>query len=310
MIIDKSELEALLPWAELIDAIERQFIEGCEVPPRHHHTIPTTTQQDATLLLMPSYQVGEYLGLKVVNVFPDNTSVGLPSITASYMLYSGKTGELLAMMDGSVLTARRTAAAAALGVKHLSNPDASSLFLVGAGRVAALVPEAFGAVRPIKSVKVWNHTQENAEKLVSDLQQRGFDASLEMDLEAGVKSSDLISCATLSTTPLIKGDWLQSGQHVDLIGSFRPVMRETDDKAMQVSRVFIDTQTAFSETGDIIEPLKSGAIDKSHILGDLMELCRGQVPGRVSFDDITVFKAVGTALEDLATAKLAYSKKE
>ena len=305
MKITNETLEQSLPWNALIDAIRDQFIAGCDVPTRHHHNIKTTTNADATQLLMPSFQVGEYIGLKIVNVFPDNNTINLPSIHADYLLYSGKTGELLTMIDGGILTARRTAAAAALAAHYLSNPSASNLFIVGSGRVASLVAQAMRAIRPIMQVKVWDRNLDNAKILVDKLSALGFNASLESDLEAGTKSADIISCATLATNPLILGQWLSPGQHLDLIGSFTPGMRETDDRAMSVADVYIDVETALCESGDIIEPIKSGALSKCDIKGDLASLCSAG-KNRYRNDTTTIFKAVGTALEDLAAAKLVY----
>ncbi|MFT2112077.1 ornithine cyclodeaminase family protein [Marinomonas sp. 2405UD68-3] len=308
MKISNEVLEQSLPWPALIDAIRKQFIAGCDVPVRHHHYMETTTASDATLLLMPAFESGEYVGLKIVNVFPDNNAISLPSINADYLLYSGKTGELLAMLDGGILTARRTAAASALAAKFLAKQDASTLFVVGSGRVASLIPEAMRTIRPIRDVKVWDLNKDNAQRLVDKLSERGFNASVELDLEVGTKGADIISCATLSTTPLILGEWLKPGQHLDLIGSFTPSMRETDDTAMSTADVYIDVETAFLESGDIIEPMKTGALSKSDIKGDLAVLCKIN-GGRESEKSITVFKAVGTALEDLAAAKLVYNMK-
>ncbi len=309
MKIEKEELESLLSWSTLIDAINQQFVDGCNVPERHHHTMPTNTGNDATMLLMPAFQKGDYIGLKVVNVFPDNGRIGLPAITADYLLYSGETGNMLAMMDGSVLTARRTAATAALGARFLSRKESSKLFVVGAGRVASLVPGAMKAIRSIEEVKVWNRNEESAATLVKQLKEQGFSASIERDLESGTRWADIISCATLATAPLILGNWLQAGQHLDLIGSFTPKMREADDEACRRARVYIDTGTAFSESGDIIDPIKSGAIAKDDVIGNLTDLCRGHKKGREADSEITLFKAVGTAIEDLAAAKLAYQAK-
>jgi ornithine cyclodeaminase len=305
MKIANETLEKYLPWNPLINAISDQFIAGCTVPTRHHHNIETTTNTDGTQLLMPSFQPGDYVGLKIVNVFPDNNIINLPSIHADYLLYSGKTGELLAMIDGGILTARRTAAASALAAKYLAKPNASTIFIVGSGRVASLIPEAMRTIRPITDVKVWDLNLDNAKKLVDKLSKLGFNASVENNLEAGTKSADIISCATLATNPLILGEWLSPGQHLDLIGSFTPSMRETNDTAMSIADVYIDVETAFSESGDIIEPVKSGVLKRNDIKGDLTSLCKA-AENRYSDKKTTIFKAVGTALEDLAAAKLVY----
>ena len=238
------EMIPYLAWSDLIEALRLQFQAGCEVPKRHHHSIHVPDNPEATLLLMPAWHTGQRIGVKLVNVFPGNAKIHLPSISADYLLYDGKTGQKLAMMDGAVITSRRTAATAALGAQFLSRPDSETLFLVGAGRVASLVPAALRAVRPIKKVLVWSVSHDSRKRLCDQLTREGFDAHIELDLERGTKSADIISCATLATAPLIKGIWLAPGQHLDLIGSFTPKMRETDDDAMRLADIYIDTQTA------------------------------------------------------------------
>jgi ornithine cyclodeaminase len=308
MRIQPETLQELLTWPELIEAIRLQFKNGCEVPERHHHTMEAPGQADATMLLMPAWQPGKRIGVKLVNVFPDNTKKGLPSISADYLLYDGQTGQSLATMDGAVLTSRRTAAAAALGAQFLSREDSETLFLVGAGRVATLIPEAMRSVRPIKNVMIWDLSKESAERAAKHLQNLGFNTEVELDLQKGTERADIISCATLAKEPLIKGEWLKPGQHLDLIGSFTPDMRETDDEAMRIADVFVDTDTALTESGDLVAPLKSGAILAGEIMANLTDLCSGRTHGRVDDQAITLFKAVGTALEDLAGASLAYDK--
>lgn len=308
MYINAEDMIRHLTWPDLIEALRIKFQVGCEAPERHHHSIHVPGSPDATMLLMPAWQPGERIGVKMVNVFPGNTEKSLPSISADYFLYDGKTGQNLAMLDGAVITSRRTAAAAALAAQYLSCDHSETLFLVGAGRVASLVPEAMRAVRPIKEVLVWDLHHEGALKLAENLTSRGFNARVELDLEIGTKSADIISCATLSKTPLIKGAWLAPGQHLDLIGSFTPEMREADDDAMRVAEVYVDVEIALTECGEMIEPLRSGALERTDVKADLAALCKGKATGRTSGSAITVFKAVGTALEDLATASLIYDK--
>lgn len=306
MQISAETLTKVLNWPDLIEALRVQFQKGCVAPPRHHHTMEVPGQADATMLLMPAWQPGQRIGVKLVNVFPDNTSSGLPSISANYFLYDGQTGQALATLDGAILTARRTAAAAALGADYLSRQDAKTLFVVGTGQVASLLAQAIGTIRPIKNVLVWGRSLDKAKAVCAKFQASGFDARPELDLQAGTQAADIISCATLSRTALIKGAWLKPGQHLDLIGSFTPEMRETDNDAMGLARVFIDTETALVESGDLVMPIKAGVLHPSSIQGTLSSLCQGQTKGRGSDAEITLFKGVGTALEDLAAASLAY----
>lgn len=308
MKITAQEMVKHMNWPDLIEALRAQFRAGCQMPERHHHSMQVPGEADATMLLMPAWQPGERIGVKLVNVFPGNTQRNLPSISADYLLYDGKTGQNLAIMDGALITSRRTAAAAALGAEFLSREDSETLFLVGAGRVARLVPQAMSAVRPIKRVMVWALREESAQKTCNELRDEGIDAVVEMDLERGAKAADIVSCATLATEPLIKGEWLSGGQHLDLIGSFTPDMRETDDEAIRRAEVYIDVETALTECGDLLVPIRNGIIKKQDIKGDLAALCSSKVAGRTDNNSITLFKAVGAALEDLATASLIYEK--
>jgi ornithine cyclodeaminase len=210
------------------------------------------------------------------------------------------------LIDGNEITGRRTVGVAALGASLLSRADASSLLVVGSGRIASLAPEAFAAVRPIGRVEVWDRTPEKAESLADRLRTQGFDARSASSLEAAVGRADIISCATLSTSPLIHAEWLRPGTHLDLIGSFTPHMREADDACMARGRLFVDSPEAVTESGDLVQPMAAGVIDRNAVLGTLSDLCAGRLQGRGDADEVTIFKAVGTALSDIAAAALAY----
>lgn len=310
--IDTAMAARLLPMKELIGALRAAFVDGCVVPARHHHTITVPGEADATLLLMPSWQEkreGEsFLGVKLVNVFPGNAAKGLPGLTSSYLLFDSGTGAHLATIDGNVITTRRTAAVSALAASFLSRENATRLFVVGAGRGASLIPDAYRAVRAIAEVRVWDINPENAAGLAAQLCREGLDARAETDLEAGTRWADIVSCATLATTPLIRGDWLQPGVHVDLIGAFTPDMREADDEAIARSEVFIDAEEAFHEAGDLVQPIRSGAFRQEDCRARLRDLCSGAAAGRTDPAQVTLFKAVGTALSDLAAGTLAYKQ--
>ena len=212
------------------------------------------------------------------------------------------------MLDGGEITNRRTAAVSALAASYLARADARRLLVVGAGRVAGNLADAFRAVRPIEDVAVWDIDAGMAEGLARKLNGAGFRAAATTDLEAAVAHADIVSCATLATEPLIAGAWLRPGQHLDLIGSFRPGMREADDAAVRRARVYIDTEGALKESGDLIGPIRSGALTEERIAGDLFGLCRGTAAGRGGGREITLFKATGTALSDLAAATLAHTR--
>lgn len=301
--INAEKTRAALAFARLIPALRRAFIAGADVPLRHRHTLQ---EAGGSLLLMPAWQGAQTTGVKIVTVYPQNGRRGLNSVFATYVLMDGETGRHLAIIDGHEITIRRTAAASALAGDHLARPDAKNLLIVGSGQVAALMADAWRTVRPIEQVRVWNLRPRGANALAAALVARGFNAEPANDLEAAVREADIISCATLSTVPLVEGAWLRPGAHLDLIGSFRPDMRETDDAAINAARVFIDTEAALTEAGDITQPIAAGAFTRDAIAGSLFSLCRGQTPGRGSADEITIFKSVGSALEDLAAANLVY----
>jgi len=319
-IVSAEALGALLDDRALIEALRAMFVAGCEVPVRHHHTI-SQSGSDATLLLMPAWEAvaGGALGVKIVTVYPDNGAKGLPAVMGNYMLLDGATGTPEALIDGQALTARRTAAASALAADYLAREDARVLAMIGTGALAPHLVRAHATVRPIEAVRIWGRTPEKAKALAANLaasldeqlDDRKIDVQAMDDREAAVKAADVISCATLSPDPLVAGEWLAPGQHLDLVGGFTPAMRETDDAAIERARVYVDTRAgAMSEAGDIVQPLKSGVLSEAAIQGDLFELARGEAKGRGGAEEITLFKSVGTALEDLAAAKLALERLE
>ncbi len=298
-----------LPWTDLIDGLQQMFERGCEMPLRHHHDVAVPGEESGTLLLMPAWVPGAYIGLKMVTVIPGNSARGLPAISGAYLLSSGATGSLLAVMDGAELTARRTAAASALAARYLARADASRLLVVGAGKLALNVIEAHSTVRKIKSVSIWARRPDQAEALAVTARAQGFAATATEDLEAAVRAADIITCCTLSRRPLVLGKWVQPGTHIDLIGAFKPDMRETDSAAVAAASVFVDTRNgAVAEGGDIVQAIADGAISAADIQADLFDLCRGLHSGRSGDEQITLFKSVGAALEDLAAAVIAYEQ--
>ena len=306
-IITSAEVEAALELKDLIERLRETFRKGAEVPVRHHHAIGGGS--DATLLLMPAWQPGRHIGIKLVTVFPHNGERSLPSVMGAYLLLSGTTGEPLAMIDGPTLTVKRTAAASALAAGYLARQDSERLLMIGTGALAPYLIRAHAEVRPICNVLIWGRNPDKAEQLARRLDRRDFKVAATTDLEAAVQGAHIISAATMTLEPLIKGAWLQPGQHLDLVGGFRPDMREADDDAVSRARVFVDTRDgACSEAGDIVQPLESGVLTEDDIAADLFDLTRGERAGRRYYDQITMFKSVGTALEDLGAAQLAYER--
>lgn len=304
-ILNAEQTIAALPYDALIKALSEGFRQTFHAPLRHHHYLKNEAEEDAVLLLMPAWFDETWGGVKMVNVVPGNVERGLAAISSSYILFNRRTGVHELLLDGAELTARRTAAAAALAASKLARPNSHTHLIVGAGRVGSCIPHAYKAVLPIKEILVFNRTYANAQRLVSELENDGFNARAVTSLEDSVPQSDIISCATLATAPVLLGEWLRPGQHVDLIGSFTPNMREVDDAALSTSSIWVDTQHALVESGDLSIPLANGVIDQGDINGSFLSLCTSEATARRSEDEITLFKAVGTAVEDLAAAVLA-----
>lgn len=307
LVLNEEETRRALAWPGLINAIENMFRGSCVMPVRHHHEVEVPGENDATLLMMPAWVPGSYMGVKILSVFPDNSQRSLPAIFGTYLLSSGKTGEMLAAIEGGELTARRTAATSALAARYLARHDASSMLMVGTGRLSLNLIEAHATTRPLTSFHIWGRNPVAAEKTAKDARKLGFDAKACTDLEGAARSADIISCATLSQEPLIKGEWLKPGAHLDLVGAFKPTMRESDDMVVKRTSLFVDTfDGALKEGGDIVQPLAAGVIGRNDIRAELRDLVSGHHAGRANDDEITLFKSVGAALEDLAGAILAY----
>ncbi len=309
-IFDRDTTRSALPFDRLIPALKQAFIEGCHVPLRHVHHLNDDDPSATRVLIMPAWQDDGLMGIKTVHISPRNRDLGKPGLHSTYLLYSSKTGEPLAMINGDEITSRRTAAASALGGSFLARPDASRLFVAGTGRVGSLLPDAYAAVRDLSEVTIWDIDEGAATTLVQQLNERGFKASVAKDLETAVQQADIISCATLATAPFIKGEWLQPGSHLDLIGSFTPDMREADDDAFANARLFIDTEEALMKSGELLEPMSRQVFAARDVVATLTELCTGATKGRETPEERTVFKAVGTALEDLAAAALVYQTED
>jgi ornithine cyclodeaminase len=296
------------------------------MPLRHHHAIAAPTgpgSADAMLLLMPAWTTppgtrglaAGHVGVKIVTVFPDNGLRSLPAIQGQYLLLDGATGVPLALLDGAMLTKRRTACASGLASRFLSRPDSRRLLMIGTGALAPELIRVHCKVRPVETVDIWGRTAAHAEALASRLSRalpqalgRPVTVRAAADRAAAVREADIVSCATLSRSPLVEGGWLRPGQHLDLVGAYTPAMRESDDQAVRAAQVFVDTRAgALKEAGDIVLALQSGAIDEDDVLADLFDLSRGRHRGREPGDTlgITLFKSVGAALEDLAAAELA-----
>ncbi len=315
LTLSAADVDRALTFPGLVETLRSAFRDGAVQPVRHHHHVEKPDTPASTLLLMPAWtdfmaagaSTEGHMGVKIVTVSPGNNALGKPAVMGVYLLLDGATGEPEALIDGQRLTQWRTACASALAATYLAREDASRLLVIGAGAMAPFLARAHAAVRPIQKISIWNRTPANAEKLAAELRAEGFDATAASDLDAELATADIVSSATISPTPLIKGALLKPGTHVDLVGGFTPDLRESDDEAIRRARVFVDTRAgATKEAGDIVQPLASGVLKADSIVAELAELTRGQKKGRESADEITLFKSVGAVLEDLAAGIAVY----
>ena len=301
-VIDGDGVARLLPYADLVDALEaghraepavaRRVVFG---PPR----------SDEAFLALAAWQPGEAIGIKLVTVFPGNRAAGRASVQAVYVLFDGATGDPLALLDGTELTYRKTAADSALGARYLAGEDASTLLMVGAGGLAPHLIAAHRAVRPsLERVLVWNRTRSRADAVAT-----AAGATVVDGLAAAVPEADVICTATMTKEPLVLGRWFRPGTHLDLVGAFLPDHREVDDDAVVRAELFVDHREAtLTEDGDLVIPLAAGLIRPDDVRGDLYELCRGDVAGRTDPDAITLFENGGGGHLDLMTARFAWRR--
>jgi alanine dehydrogenase len=314
--VDAGGVHKALDYTGLIEALRSIYLVGVDVVDRFHFDQPLEGGKQNTWILLPAWQYGKYQGIKLVSVFPDNNKRGLASVQGIYFLADGTSGVPIACFDGDALTVRRTACNSALASTYLSRSNSKVLLMVGAGNLAAHMISAHCTVRPIEKVLVWNRSAQGAHKLVAQMQlhndqtEKPLYGKIEAvdDLKGACMEADIISCATMSNKPLILGANISAGCHLDLVGGYRPDMRESDDQAVRRARVFVDTRVStIADCGDICQPIASGLLNEIDIV-DLFQLVRGERPGRISADQITLFKSGGGGHEDLGTAQYLMSK--
>jgi len=299
------QVHAALEYPILIERLRQAFAQGASVPLRHAHKV--NEHENARLLLMPAWREGEALGVKIVTAFPGNAARGAATVAATYVLLDGSTGHPLALIDGEALTLRRTAAASALASSYLSRPESATLLVIGTGKLAPYMAAAHAAVRRFERVLVWGRAADKARALAESLAARGHKAITATDLPKALAEADVVTCATTAALPIVHGVAVRPGTHVDLVGGFTPTMREADDELVAKASVFVDTYTgALAEGGDVVEPIRSGVLKRADVRAELAELCRGEKKGRTGAAEITLFKSVGTALEDLTAAQMVH----
>jgi alanine dehydrogenase len=312
LLLTEEHVRSVLPMADLIPCMESalaHFSSGGVLQPLR--TALAVGPQKNWWGLMPAY-VNEppTMGAKVVTVFNSNTARGLHTHQALILLLDPDTGTLQALMDGRYITEARTAAVSAVSARHLARADASTLAILGSGVQARSHLEALREVRRLRDVRVWSPTRANRERFVDDMQpDAGVPLRAAHTAEEAVRGADLIVLATSSATPVVELSWIAPGSHIMSVGATRPDQREMDPAAVARARLFVDSrQGALAESGDIVMGMAEGRFATDHIAGELGDLVLGRVVGRQSADQITIFKSLGIAVEDVLTADLVYRR--
>lgn len=313
LVLKQAEVENLLPIRECINVMAEALADlarGNVYLPLRMVIMPPDAAGD--MALMPSYRSGERpaYGVKVVCVFPENAARGLDSHQGSVMLFSAETGQLLALLNASSITAIRTAAVSGVATKLLAREDAGELAIVGSGVQARAHIEAMACVRPIKRAKVASRTFEHAQSFAREFSQRyPFPIEPVDNVEAAVRDAELIVTATTAREPILEREWISPGAHLNVVGSSIPTTREVDSATMAAASLFVDRrESTVNEGGDYLFALREGAIAADHIKAEIGELLIGEHPGRISPHEITLFKSLGLAIEDLASADYLYRK--
>jgi len=309
-LLSRNDVQRALSMRECIEVVKAAFAQlsagEANVPLRTQLPVPA---HEGVTLFMPAYlaQSGD-LGAKIVSVFPRNLARGLPTIHAVVVVVDGETGVPVALMDGTTLTALRTGAASGAATDLLARPDARVVAIFGAGTQGRTQLEAVCAVRPIARALVFDADPDQAARYVAEMRARGAPFPADIRVAASpaeaVRPADVICTATTSTTPVFAGRDVRPGTHINAIGAYTPQMQEVDAETVCRAKVVIDSrQAALVEAGDLVIPLQQGLIAESHIHAEIGEIVAGHKPGRESDDEITVFKSVGVAVQDVAAAR-------
>ena len=305
-VIAAAEIQKLITPGKLVEVLRRAFQGAALVcPPRQVVQVPGGAQQ-RLCLLMPAFDRRGAGAVKLVTVFPGNATGVFPTVQAAIVVFSEE-GAPVAMLDGTIVTRLRTAAASALASTFLSRADSAHLVIIGTGCLAPHMAAAHASVRPIRSISICGRREAAAERTAAAIR---LELSPEVEVRVGssveraVASADIVCCVTNSTTPVLAGRWLREGTFIDLVGAYLPDQREADDDVLRRSRIFVDTfDGAMKEAGDVLDPLSRGIIAREQVEAELADLASGRKAGRITDSELVTFKSVGTAIEDLAAAQ-------
>ncbi|AQS39489.1 ornithine cyclodeaminase [Shewanella psychrophila] len=311
-VIDADTVNQTLNFPKLISELRDTFSKPAGMPQRQVFSLDEASSHSDAFAVLPSWNE-KTIAVKAFTYFPDNPakSSELESLYSKIMIFDRKTGVPQALVDGTSVTYWRTAAISALGTDFLAKKDASKLLIMGTGRLASFMALAHASIRPISEIYVWGRNPNKAQSIVKAVSQARPDIKVSVcdDIEQSVRAADIISCATGSSTPLFNGDWVQAGTHTDFVGNHNHDRRECDTGLILKSSVYVDSKiNVFAEAGELLIPVKEGVYSLDSVVGELAQLCKGQVSGRTNDQEITLFKTVGTALADLVGAQLVYSQ--
>jgi ornithine cyclodeaminase len=310
LIIDQATVERLLPMPKCIDLMRNTLAALARgetiLPLRTIMTIP-----DGAFAVMPAYLASPpTIGAKIITVFPKNHGTAFDSHQGAVLLFDSENGSLAAIMDATSVTTIRTAAVSGVATDLLARTDATTLAILGAGVQGHSHLDAMCAVRPLEQVRIWSRNTDHARRLGDAARRRfGLDVVIARDAADAVRDTDIVCTTTSSTQPVLRGEWLSPGTHVNAVGASQPHAREVDTAAVVRSRLYADRrESALKEPGDVIVPLQEGEITPDHIVGEVGEVLIGRAPGRGSAEEITLFKSLGLAIEDLASASHVYAE--
>lgn len=311
LAISKDEVQELLTIRSCMIVLEIVLADLTRNEAKQELRSVIPTEQGNVLGQMPGYWKREkVVGTKIITVYPENNKNGLPSHQGAVLIFDATNGRLKAIVDGERITAIRTAAVSAIATNHLARENSEIVSILGTGEQARSHLEAMLLVRPIKQVKVWGPTKEKALLFQEEMVQK-FRVPIQVcdSVKEAVYDADIICTVTASKVPILKGDWVKAGSHVNAVGACQPNDRELETDLVKKSKFYVDRlESAINESGDYLIPLKEGVIDQTHIIGEIGELITKQIEGRKSENSITVFESLGLAIEDLATANFIYQE--
>jgi 1-pyrroline-2-carboxylate reductase [NAD(P)H] len=304
-VIEAVDVHRVLEFPLVIEALRATFGGEASAPPRLMYRLDGDRSHDVFALL-PAWS-DDVVGVKAFTYLPENAGEGNEVLHANILLFDRRSGVPLALVEGRSVTFWRTAAMTALAADYLARRDAARLLVCGTGNLSPYLALAHAAIRPIREIGIWGRNREKAARVVEELRGARADLHIQVvdDLASAAGESDIICCATASREPIILGEWVRPGTHASFIGNHERDARECDTEMVVKSRIYVDSRVnVLNEAGEILIPIEEGRLREADVVGELSELCGGRVAGRASEEEITLFKSVGTALADLAVARL------